>query len=136
MKHTLTLILIALAALSASAASSAEQLMARCAKAVNDAPSLTAADAGIAMGAHGATAASESADVVILRDDLSKVADAVQISRDTMRIAREAVLIGIAICTMLMLIASFGVIPAIIGAMCQEVVDTVTILYALRARNG
>ncbi|WDF83799.1 heavy metal translocating P-type ATPase [Lacticaseibacillus pabuli] len=103
---------------------------------VNDAPSLTAADAGIAMGAHGATAASESADVVILRDDLSKVADAVLISRDTMRIAREAVLIGIAICTILMLIASFGVIPAIIGAMFQEVVDTVTILYALRARNG
>lgn len=103
---------------------------------VNDAPSLTAADAGIAMGAHGATAASESADVVILRDDLEHVADAVQISRDTMRIAREAVLIGIAICTGLMLIASFGVIPAIIGAMFQEVVDTVTILYALRARNG
>jgi len=103
---------------------------------VNDAPSLTAADAGIAMGAHGATAASESADVVILRDDLGKVADAVKISRDTMRIAREAVLIGIAICTILMVIAAFGVIPAIIGAMFQEVVDTVTILYALRARNG
>jgi heavy metal translocating P-type ATPase len=103
---------------------------------VNDAPSLTAADAGIAMGAHGATAASESADVVILRDDLGHVADAVKISRDTMRIAREAVLIGIGICTVLMLIAAFGVIPAIIGAMFQEVVDTVTILYALRARNG
>jgi cation transport ATPase len=88
------------------------------------------------MGAHGATAASESADVVILRDDLGHVADAVKISRDTMRIAREAVLIGIGICTVLMLIAAFGVIPAIIGAMFQEVVDTVTILYALRARNG
>lgn len=103
---------------------------------VNDAPSLSAADAGIAMGAHGATAASESADVVILRDDLSYVADAVQIAQDTMRVAKEAVLIGIAICTGLMLIAAFGVIPAIIGALCQEVVDTVTILYALRARTG
>ncbi|BBF75932.1 lead, cadmium, zinc and mercury transporting ATPase; copper-translocating P-type ATPase (plasmid) [Lacticaseibacillus paracasei] len=50
--------------------------------------------------------------------------------------AKQAVLIGIAICTGLMLIASFGVIPTIIGAMLQEVVDTVTILYALRARNG
>ncbi len=102
---------------------------------VNDAPSLSAADAGIAMGAHGATAASESADVVILRDDLSKVTEAVAISRDTMRIARESVLIGIAICTGLMLIASTGIIPAIIGALFQEVVDTVTILAALRARN-
>lgn len=102
---------------------------------VNDAPSLSAADAGIAMGAHGATAASESADVVILRDDLSKVAEAVSISRDTMRIARESVLIGIGICIVLMLIASTGIIPAIVGAMLQEVVDTVTILAALRARN-
>jgi heavy metal translocating P-type ATPase len=102
---------------------------------VNDAPSLSAADAGIAMGAHGATAASESADVVILRDDLSKVGEAVAIAKDTMRIARESVLIGIGICTVLMLIASTGIIPAIIGALFQEVVDTVTILAALRARN-
>ncbi|WP_155286984.1 heavy metal translocating P-type ATPase [Lacticaseibacillus zhaodongensis] len=103
---------------------------------VNDAPSLSAADAGIAMGAHGATAASESADVVILRDDLGHVATAVKIARDTMRIAREAVLIGIAICIVLMLIASFGVIPAMVGALLQELVDTTTILYALRARGN
>ncbi len=51
-----------------------------------------------------------------------------------MKVARQSVLIGIAICTILMLIASFGVIPAIIGALFQEVVDTVTILWALRAR--
>ena len=91
---------------------------------------------GIAMGAHGATAASESADAVVLRDDLAKVAAATLIAKETMVIAKQAVLIGIAICTGLMLIASFGVIPTIIGAMLQEVVDTVTILYALRARNG
>ncbi|WP_179394053.1 heavy metal translocating P-type ATPase [Lacticaseibacillus absianus] len=103
---------------------------------VNDAPSLAVADVGIAMGAHGATAASESADAVILRDDLTKVAGAVLIAQDTMRIAKEAVWIGILICTGLMLIASVGVIPAIIGAMFQEVVDTVSILYALRARKG
>lgn len=103
---------------------------------VNDAPSLAVADVGIAMGARGATAASESADVVLLHDDLSQVASGVLIARDTMAIAREAVLIGIGICTVLMLIASFGVIPAIIGALFQEVVDTVTILYALRARHG
>ncbi|OFM95871.1 cobalt ABC transporter ATP-binding protein [Lactobacillus sp. HMSC068B07] len=94
------------------------------------------ADVGIAMGAHGATAASESADAVVLRDDLAKVAAATLIAKETMVIAKQSVLIGIAICTGLMLIASFGVIPTIIGAMLQEVVDTVTILYALRARNG
>ena len=102
---------------------------------VNDAPSLVTADVGIAMGAHGATAASESADAVVLKDDLTRVSTAVQISRDTMQIARQSVLIGIAICTGLMLIASFGVIPAIIGALFQEAVDTITILYALRART-
>ena len=103
---------------------------------VNDAPSLAMADVGIAMGAHGATAASESADAVVLKDDLSLVSKAVKISDDTMNVARQSVLIGIAICTILMLIASFGVIPAIIGALFQEVVDTVTILWALRARAG
>ena len=54
---------------------------------------------------------------------------------DTMKVAREAVLIGIFICIALMLVAAFGLIPTIIGAMLQEVVDTVAILYALRARS-
>ncbi|MDH0601375.1 heavy metal translocating P-type ATPase [Latilactobacillus sakei] len=102
---------------------------------VNDAPSLASADVGIAMGAHGATAASESADIVILKDDLSRVSGAITIARDTMRVARQSVLIGIFICIGLMLIASTGVVPALIGALFQEVVDTVSILYALRARN-
>ncbi|WP_143462519.1 heavy metal translocating P-type ATPase [Levilactobacillus enshiensis] len=102
---------------------------------INDAPSLATADVGIAMGAHGATAASESADAVVLKDDLTRVSAARDIAQWTMRIARQAVLIGIIICTVLMVIASFGVIPAIIGAVFQEVVDTVTILYALRARK-
>jgi len=102
---------------------------------INDAPSLATADVGIAMGAHGATAASESADAVVLKDDLTRVSVARRIAQDTMRVAKQAVLIGIFICTALMLIASFGVIPAIIGAVFQEVVDTVTILYALRART-
>ncbi len=87
------------------------------------------------MGVHGATAASESADVVILKDDLMRIARAVKISRETMSVARQSVLIGILICTILMLIASVGVIPTIIGAMLQEVVDTVTILWALKARS-
>lgn len=103
---------------------------------VNDAPSLTTADVGIAMGAHGATAASESADVVILKDDLSRVASAVMISQETMQIARNDVLAGIVVLVILMLIAATGVIPALVGAMFQEVVDMMTILLALRARKG
>lgn len=102
---------------------------------VNDAPSLATADVGIAMGANGSTAASETADVVILKDDLSKVAKAVAIAKDTIRIAKQAVLIGIAICVVLMLIASTGVIPAFVGAMLQEIIDTVSILWALKARQ-
>ncbi|MBO0469617.1 cadmium-translocating P-type ATPase [Enterococcus sp. DIV0242_7C1] len=102
---------------------------------VNDAPSLAVADIGIAMGAHGSSAASETADAVILKDDLEKVSKAVKISKDTMKIAKQSVLIGIAICTILMLIASTGVIPALFGAVLQEVVDTVSILSSLRARN-
>lgn len=102
---------------------------------VNDAPSLASVDVGIAMGAHGSSAASESASVVILKDDLMKVAAAVIISQDTLKIAKQAVLIGIAVCTVLMLIASSGIIPAFIGAMLQEVVDTVSILWALKARQ-
>lgn len=103
---------------------------------VNDAPALAAADVGIAMGAYGASAASESADAVILKDDISKVATAVKISQDTMTVAKHSVLIGIFICIGLMLIASTGVIPALVGAMLQEVVDTTSILWALRARKS
>ncbi|WP_203650911.1 heavy metal translocating P-type ATPase [Secundilactobacillus yichangensis] len=102
---------------------------------VNDAPSLVTADVGIAMGASGATTASESADAVILKDDLRRTVIAVRISRATMHVARQSVMVGIIICTVLMMIASFGVIPAIFGALLQEVVDTVTILWALRARS-
>lgn len=100
---------------------------------VNDAPSLTVADVGIAMGAKGSSAASDSADVVILKDNLEKVSDTVMISRETMKIARQSVFIGIAVCTVLMLIAAFGLLPALLGAGLQEVVDVISITSALRA---
>src|SRR5690606_7871485 len=100
---------------------------------VNDAPVLAVADVGIAMGARGATAASESADVVIVVDDIAKTADAVAIGKRTTRIALESIWVGIAISVGLMLIASVGLLPAIVGAALQEVVDLVTIVAALRA---
>ncbi|PCS00212.1 heavy metal translocating P-type ATPase [Lactococcus fujiensis] len=100
---------------------------------VNDAPALTLADVGISVGSGNSTVASEAADIVLLKNDLSSVTKAVTISRDTMRIAKQAVLMGIIICIILMLIAATGIIPAIIGALFQEVIDVVSILYALRA---
>ena len=103
---------------------------------VNDAPVLAVADVGIAMGARGATAASESADVVILIDDLSRTARAVAIGQDTIRIALQSIWLGIALSLGLMGFAAFGLIPATVGALLQEVVDLATILNALRAIGG
>ena len=103
---------------------------------VNDAPVLAAADVGVAMGARGATAAGEAADAVILADSLGKVVDLVVIGRHTMRVALTAIWIGIVLSVGLMLIATTGVIPAVAGALIQEVVDLATILYALRALRG
>lgn len=103
---------------------------------VNDAPVLAAADIGIAMGAKGATAAGDAADAVILKDSLAKVVDAISIGRHTLRVAYAAIWIGIGISIALMLIAATGVIPAVAGALIQELVDLATILYALRALTG
>lgn len=103
---------------------------------VNDAPVLSAADVGIAMGARGATAASESADAVILFDDISKVVDAIEISRHTIRVALQSVFIGIIISIGLMVVAATGRIPAIVGAGLQELVDVIVILNALRAHGS
>jgi heavy metal translocating P-type ATPase len=100
---------------------------------INDAPVLAAADVGIAMGARGATAASESADVVIMLDDLSRVATSVAIAQRTVRVALQAIWLGIAISVVLMIVAAWGLLPAIVGATLQEFVDLAAIVAALRA---
>lgn len=100
---------------------------------VNDAPILATADVGIAMGARGATAASESADAVITSENFSRLADVVHISRRTVAIALQSMWFGMAVSIGLMSIAAFGYLPATIGALLQEVVDVVAIVIALRA---
>jgi heavy metal translocating P-type ATPase len=103
---------------------------------VNDAPVLAASDVGIALGAKGSTAASESADVVIMLDDLKRVPMAINISRRTLRVARESIFVGIGLSLVLMLIAATGRIKPLNGALLQEVIDIIVIINALRARHG
>ncbi len=100
---------------------------------VNDAPALTAADVGIALGARGSTAASESADMVIMLDDLSRVATALTIAKQTFRIAKQSILIGIGLSVILMLVFATGKLSPLAGAIMQEVVDVFVIFNALRA---
>jgi P-type E1-E2 ATPase len=100
---------------------------------VNDAPILTAADIGIALGARGSAAASESADMVIMLDDLGRVAAATKIAKRTFQIARQSILVGIGLSTFLMLIFATGAFNPLAGAIVQEAVDVVVIFNALRA---
>ncbi len=103
---------------------------------VNDAPVLASAAVGVALGARGATAASESADVVVMTDHLIKVAEAVSIGRRTRDVAVQSIWLGIGLSVVLMLVAAFGYIPAVAGALLQEVVDLASITNSLRARGA
>jgi heavy metal translocating P-type ATPase len=102
---------------------------------VNDAPVLTTADVGIALGARGSTAASETADVVIMHDDIARVASSVEIAKRTLFIAKQSVLIGIIISLGLMVAFSSGKFTAVQGALIQELVDVIVIVNALRAHG-
>jgi heavy metal translocating P-type ATPase len=103
---------------------------------VNDAPVLTSADVGIAMGARGSAAASESADIVIMTNDLSRLAAAYEIARRTFRIARQSILAGILLSLILMFAFATGKFSPLLGAVLQEVIDVVVIFNALRAHSG
>jgi heavy metal translocating P-type ATPase len=100
---------------------------------INDAPALAAASVGIAMGARGASASSEAADVVILVDRLDRVAEAFSIAFRTRDIALQSILAGMTLSGVAMGFAAVGLLPPIAGALTQEVIDVAVIVNALRA---
>jgi heavy metal translocating P-type ATPase len=103
---------------------------------INDAPALAAADVGVAMGARGATASSEAADVVITVDRLDRLPEAIGIAGRARTIALESVLAGMGMSIAAMLVATTGVLSPVVGAVIQELIDVAVILNALRALSG
>ncbi len=100
---------------------------------VNDAPALAAADVGVAMGARGAAASAETADVVLLVDRIERLRSGIEIARRSRRIAMESVVVGIGLSVIAMIAAALGHLQPVEGALLQEAIDVAVILNALRA---
>jgi len=100
---------------------------------VNDAPALAAADVGVAMGARGAAASAEAADVVLLVDHLNRLLPGIEVAQRARAIALQSVVVGIGLSVMGMIAAAFGYLSPVQGALLQEVIDVAVILNALRA---
>lgn len=103
---------------------------------VNDAPALAAAGVGVAMGARGATASSEAADIVLTTDRLERLADAMDIARWSRHIAVQSAIVGMGLSLAAMAVAALGWLPPAAGALLQEGIDVAVIVNALRALRG
>ena len=102
----------------------------------NDAPALSAAHVGIALASHGGGISAEAADVVVLADDLSRVADAIVIGQETLAIARQSIWLGLGLSAVAMGVASLGLLAPAAGALLQEGIDIASIVNALRASRA
>ncbi len=102
----------------------------------NDAPALSSATVGLALTGHGGGIAAEAADVVVLVDDLGRVPEAIGISRRTLRVARQSLVVGLGLSTVAMGVAALGHLAPAVGALLQEAIDVTVILNALRAARS
>ena len=102
----------------------------------NDAPALAAASVGIALAGHGGGITAEAAHAVILDDDVNRVADAVEIGRRTIAVARQSITWGLALSVVAMLVAGAGYLPPVVGALVQELIDVAVIVNALRSSRA
>ena len=99
----------------------------------NDAPALSAAEAGVALAAHGGGVSAEAAGLVLLQDDLGRLPLAIELSRRTVRVARQSIGAGLGLSATGMALAAMGLLTPVAGALTQEILDVAVILWALRA---